>query len=231
MIISLHSPKAGGISFKELLHTHFGTGFMPDYKDRPISKSLGERRADVKQFHERFELEKANYKKTNVQCIHGHFLPYKYSKLISDPNTIFVTWLRDPLERLASHYHFWQRDYNEETAGALRKKMMKESWSFEKFCFSEDVKNIYSQFLWSFPIEQFDFIGITEHFDSDAIYFANNFLKLDNIKIERSNVNPSKKKSYYSDSNFIKKLREFHSKDYELYNYALNQRAIRMRNS
>ena len=47
-----------------------------------------------------------------VACIHGHFLPVKYRIALARRPAHYVTWLRDPVERIASHYAFWRRDYD-----------------------------------------------------------------------------------------------------------------------
>src|SRR5690554_3573739 len=153
MIISLHTPKAGGSSFKVLLEEHFKNRFFGDYSDLPINTNEFKRKADVIRFDKKFRLyKKYIYQFKRIECIHGHFLPYKYSSLLDDPEVIFITWLRDPLERMASHYFYWQRAYNKNKSIDLQKRVIEEKWSLEKFCFSNEMKNFYNQFLWNFPL-------------------------------------------------------------------------------
>jgi hypothetical protein len=73
------------------------------------------------------------------------------------------TWLRDPIERLTSHYYYWVRDYNPKTAGKLRRRMVEENWTLEQFCFSKKIRIIHTTFFWGFPISRFDLVGITEN--------------------------------------------------------------------
>ena len=68
-----------------------------------------------------------------IKCIHGHFLPSKYIDLKNNKNVVFVTWLRDPLERLGSHYNYWKRAYNEKTSAPLHKKVVEEDLVKEDF--------------------------------------------------------------------------------------------------
>jgi len=232
MIISLHTPKAGGSSFKELLQSHYKSNFRGDYNDIPINKSLKQRTADAELFHMKFKyIMKYIYKFKKIQCIHGHFLIYKYSSLINDPETLFITWLRDPIERLASHYYYWNRAYNVLTSAPLHKKVVEEKWSLEKFCFSKEMQNIYCKLLWHFPKERFDFIGITEFFDEDMAYFAQEYFGIENIHIPSINVNIDKREPYFSDLDLIKRIKDFHSKDYEIYKYAQKRRVNRTRKS
>lgn len=227
MIISLHTPKAGGSSFKVLLENHFKNRFLGDYTDLPINTNEVKRKADVIKFDKNFRLYKKyiyNFKK--VECIHGHFLPYKYSSLLVDSNVSFVTWLRDPLERLASNYYYWQRAYDKNRSGNLHKTVIEEEWSFERFCFSDEMRNFYNQFLWNFPIDNFSFIGIVENYNEDCKFFAKKYLGRDGIDIPNINVNPNKKK-YFNDEDMVNELKKFHSIDYEIYKRALEMRKNR----
>ncbi len=233
MTISLHTPKAGGSSFKEVLQKHYGKSFKADYADIPINKSFNERTLDAILFDENFSLIKRNYYKLiGVKCIHGHFLPYKYKKLLTDQNSKFITWLRDPTERLISHY-YWQRAYNTNSA-PLHKKVIEDAWSLEKFCLSEEMENFYGKFLWNFSIDKFDFIGITEHFDEDVSFFLKNYIHgYDGDIIPKTNTNPDKI-GHYSEKiseGLLSDIKSFHSKDYELYNYAMEKRMERITNT
>ncbi len=89
------------------------------------------------------------------------------------------------------------------------------------------MTNFYSQFLWNFPIENFSFIGIVEHFDDDISYFSKQFLNIKDPVIPRTNANPKKEKTYVQDPAMIKRLQTHHAKDYEMYQYALNKREMR----
>ena len=230
MLISLHMPKAGGMSFRELLETHYGKRFMYDYADLPINTPVEQRHALAEENYAKSKktfLWKFNHRKT--ECIHGHFMPYKYAGLHGKRNVQFVTWLRDPLERLASHYHFWFRQYDAKTTpGVLHRKVVEENWSFETFCFSKEMQNFYTQFLWKFPITQFDFVGITEHFDDDIRFFAKTYLSQSDITIPATNQNPEKPKSYFDDKAFVEKLKAFYAEDYGIYNTALEMRKTRL---
>jgi hypothetical protein len=230
MLISVHMPKAGGMSFRSLLEMHYGNRFMHDYSDLPINTPPEERHKMAEaSFEKSSQTLKWKFKHRKVSCIHGHFIPYKYAGLVGKKNVQFVTWLRDPLERLASHYHFWFRHYNAETTpGLLHRKVVEENWSFEDFCFSEEMKNFYAQFLWKFPITQFDFVGITEHFDEDIHYFAKQFLGRESIEIPATNQNPTKPTSYFEEADLVKKLKDFYAEDYRIYEAALEMRKARL---
>jgi hypothetical protein len=228
MIISLHAPKAAGSSFRLLLEKHYKYKLLRDYNDFPLNKTPEVRNQNAINFDQSFtQLKRFTYKLRSIECIHGHFLPYKYKKLLHTPGTHFITWLRDPIERLLSHYHFWQRTYDHNTGG-LHLKMIEENWTLEEFCFSKELQNFYTSFLWEFPIENFDFIGITEHFDEDMQYFSKKYLQKDYTERPTANSNPYKRGSYLDSLTFLDELKAFHAKDYELYNYALEKRKERL---
>jgi hypothetical protein len=126
-----------------------------------------------------------------IQCIHGHFQPVKYLALKKTGRAKFVCWLREPLTRMVSHYNFWLRNYGGGIGkGDLHCKVVKDKWSLAHFCFSHEMRNFYAQFLWNFPLDLFDFIGITERFDEDLQVFGRIFLKKENLETARANIAP-----------------------------------------
>lgn len=219
MLISVHLPKTAGSSFGSALRSHWGNGLVLDYSDRPINQSsvgrnFGALKASLKLF---------NHNLTNGRCgVHGHFMPLKYRWLRTAERKEFVVWLRDPIERLASHYYYWAREYDPQTAGRLRIRMVEEDWSLERVCFSREMQNIYSKIFWGFPMERFDFVGITENYESDLNYFAANILKSD-LSMSELNTNPKKAADrYVEDESLRSSLEKFHRRDMQLYWKALS---------
>lgn len=214
MLVSLHLPKTAGSSFLAALDEHFGKLVLRDYEDLPINTPPFQRKTNALTKCVAHILAPPR----NVQCIHGHFLILKYRFC---RNVKFITWMRDPIERLGSHYHYWIKNFNPETAGHLHKRVVEEKWSFERFCFSPEFKNFYSQFLWGFPIKKFHFIGITECFETEMDYFAENFLGSP-LNVHRKNVNDDRPAvSYFHDKRIRNLVAEYHSKDVLLYQQAL----------
>ena len=171
MLISLHLPKTAGSSFVASLEQYYGDRILRDYTDLPINTPVlrRNRRALVNSVLTCFR----DY--DNIDCIHGHFLPLKYFLYgILNKDVQFVTWVRDPVERLASHYYFWVRSYHPDKAPLLHKRVVEEKWSFERFCLSEELRNFYCQFLWGFPLARFSFIGLWRHSWScrEAVYLG-----------------------------------------------------------
>lgn len=174
MLVSVHMPKTAGMSFRSSLEEHFGEGFRPDYEDYPLAKSPEQRRALARQWAH--SAQSGDY--SGVGCIHGHFLPLKYLSLADAVPCTFVTWLREPVARLVSHYYYWQRAYNPaaDTTSVLHRRVIEEGWTLQRFCLAPELRNVYCEFLWDFPLERFDFIGITEFFAEDLRYFSHEIL-------------------------------------------------------
>jgi hypothetical protein len=224
MLISLHIPKAAGTSFRTALEAKFGSGLLRDYDDRPIHSSPAERNAKALrdcQLNRQRSFE-------GVTCIHGHFLPRKYMPLIEQKATRLVTWLRNPVERLASNYHHWKRFGQCDQGSPVVRRFIDEQWSLERFCFAGELKDLYSQFLWDFPFARFDFVGITEHYEEDMAYFSRRFLDAP-AAVHRSNVNPdSIGRNYVSDPGLRADIEAFHAQDMALYRQALVLRQARL---
>jgi len=174
VLISIHMPKTAGLSFRASLEAHFGERFRHDYQDYPLAQPATARREQARQWGE--VATAADFQ--GVDCVHGHFLPLKYLQLAETLPCTFVTWLREPVARLVSHYYYWQRSYDPASGltSALHRRVIEEKWSLEQFCLAPELRDVYSEFLWGFPAERLDFIGITEFFEEDLRYFSQKFL-------------------------------------------------------
>lgn len=223
MIISVHIPKTAGTSFAKALEAHFGSGLLQDYADLPTNTPQYERNraALLASVH---NAESAH--STGVACIHGHFLPLKYLLLSVKKDLRFITWMRDPVERVLSHFYYLKSFYDPPTAPDLHRKMIEEDWSVERFCLSPELRNLYGQFLWGFPLEYFDFIGITEFYNEDLSYFSRQYLNTD-LEPHRENLGKNEGGSYQIEASFRAKLEQFHAYDFELYRTALVMRQKR----
>lgn len=226
MLISVHLPKTAGSSFLKAMEAHFSDSLYRDYGDRPVNKGSLRRNVMAIQSCLLNALPRPSFR--DVRCIHGHFMPLKYRLLSSGVGEKrYVVWMRDPVERLASHYHYWQRSFNLHDAGDLHRQVIEENWSFERFCLGPELQNIYSKFFWGFPLDSFDFIGITEFYESDVVQFSREFLGVQ-LDAERTNVNPRENDGVYvDDQEFRERVEKHHSEDMMLYRRALEMRETR----
>jgi hypothetical protein len=222
MIISLHLPKTAGTSFAYALEQHFKTRFFKDYTDFPINTPRYERNRAALQA----SLSYTENDFIDIDCIHGHFLPIKYLLLANKHEIIFVTWMRNPVERVLSHYFYWKRSYDPKTSPSLHRQVIEEDWSLERFCLGPELRNLYDQFLWGFPIDYFDFIGITEFYEDDLAFFLRYYLQT-HIEPKRLNIGEEGESGYEIERSLRNKIELFHAKDMDLYKMAINKRYTR----
>lgn len=223
MLVSVHLPKTAGTSFAAGLEKFYGAQLRRDYADMPLNTPPQERHAAAM----RFALASCAADFSEVRCVHGHFLPLKYLLLKESCGIEFVTWMREPVERVLSHYYYWRNHYDPANAPALHRRVMEENWPLEKFCLSAEVRNVCSQFLFAFPLEYFSFIGITGHYADDYAYFVRRFLRAD-LGAERLNVNPDTTGDYGISAELREAIRAHNALDVRLYERALALRAARM---
>jgi hypothetical protein len=227
LLISVHLPKTGGQSFNKSLMGFFGESFRKDYG------SFNRRRLISSRFLALAGCVAGAFRSyRGVECIHGHFMPLKYLLAGMRSGVRFITWMRDPIERLGSQYHYLKRKAEAETnpsrdMGPLERRVL-EGCSLEELGMSPEVRNLYSRYMWGFPLRRFDFIGVTEYFDEDMRYFAKTFLGQE-IPVHVANANPERKDGLYvSDPAVRRRLEAFHAEDMSLYKTTLERRRARM---
>ncbi len=206
-----------------MLEQRYGSTLLLDYGDLPINTPVEARHCKAR--NDALLNSCRNF--GSIACIHGHFLPAKYLPLKTSGHARFVTWLRDPFDRAVSHFNFWKRSYNPTTAPTLHRRVVEEGWDLERFCFAEEMRNFYAQFLWSFPEALFDFIGITEHFADDLAFFSRTFLDTAPQTMPHLNSAPTSPDLAKASGSLLDSFMDFHSEDYRIYNAALGLRAKR----
>lgn len=234
MLISLHLPKTAGTRFRSVLESHFADRLLVDYADAPLHETVAARR--LRALQSGVGLRATPRRLQTVDAVHGHFLAIKYSLWRGGRRWRRVTWLRDPVERLASHYYYWRRSYQPLESGALHRRMMDDDWSLERFCLGPELRNIYRQFLWGVPLGRFDFVGITEHFDDDIGDFSRLILAGSSASLTPSdsavaNANPVAPRRYVEDTALRARIEGHHAADMALYRAACEQRNRRLRHA
>jgi hypothetical protein len=217
MLVSLHMPKTAGTSFAFALRRYFVDALVEDYEMLPINRPRGVREWEAV----RTGIAVRRGLKNGVSAIHGHFLPVKYAIALRGREVHYVTWLRDPVERLLSNYHFWRHNpRGASPAQPLRYRMLQEDWSLERFCLGPEFRNLYHQYLWGFPLGRFAFVGITERYEEDLDAFAARFL--DGIATAtHARTNPERDSDRYRiEPSLRTRIERHHAKDMALYRRA-----------
>ena len=180
LIVSVHVPKTGGVTFREALAELAGAHMVQDYADQPLAPRSAWRRL-------RERLRKVELP-PGTRVVHGHFVAAKYWRVY--PEARYVVWFREPIERLVSHYHYWQRE--PDLAHPLCRRLVEEKLSLEAFAALPELRDVHARFLGGVPVERFAFVGLTERFDEGMELFARAFCPERAIAAERRNANPER---------------------------------------
>jgi hypothetical protein len=154
MIISIHVPKCAGTSFRNVLQKIFGRRLWSNYGTV-------------------FTREQArpDLVPVNTVCIHGHFFADAFSDLY--PQARLITWIRHPVERVLSNYHFFRRhpEVNDGCCQALHQRKL----SVREFADLDWMRNETTRYLAGRPLSDFDFVGVTERFSDSLGVFESEF--------------------------------------------------------
>ena len=220
-IVSVHVPKTGGTTFKNLLgdprvgHTFF------DYDERPLSLPATKRPLSRVRTHLRMLAIKKMLDKpgTDRVFVHGHFLAEKYRSLW--PDTGWITWFRDPVERLVSHYYHWQRSPDHKNAAC--RKLHRLGLDIVGFSQLPEMRNVHARFLGPIQPQQLAFVGVTEEYERSLQLFARRCgVPLDSVsKTEVHNRNPDKTRARYSLTSQVRsEIEAANATDLKLYEQA-----------
>ena len=115
-------------------------------------------------------------------------------------------------------------------SGQLERRVVVEGWTLEQFCLAPELRDIYSEFLWGFPLDRLDFIGITEFFPEDLRYFSREILR-NKVRPHTLNQRPAaadaalQRQIAHLDR---ARVEAWHARDVALYRRALARRARRI---
>lgn len=217
--VIVHIPKAAGSSLKEAISQAIAPDNIYFDYNKPLSTPPLPRKLKclASSFFTR-GMEK--------EIIFGHFQAGKYAdfskgKFHKRAGWRYIVFVRDPLQRAMSHYHFWKR--TDDSQHRVWQRFTRENWSLERFLLSPEHENFMSQYLWRFPISNFDFVGITEHFEESIRLLGQAFPALEGLAFRMENSNPGKaiEEKYVVPSDLAKEFRERNAMDYAIYEQAL----------
>jgi len=195
LIISVHIPKTGGAAFADVLKIVANNILFMDYGTEPFSPTAIYRRGQF--VHQPFESIRTEELLSGRSVIHGHFRIVKYLKQF--PNASYITWLRDPVDRLASHYFFWKRSAHEHgfMNDPLCNKVITENMSLIEFAQLDLVRNRQHEFLKPAGPQYCDFVGITEEYDRSIKLLQKLFCPELKITPQFKNRNPDRPGGLY----------------------------------
>ena len=206
LYVSLHVPKTGGITFRKILEQKFGDRLQLAY-----DKSEG------------WPIV------SNPACIHGHGVFKDFSDITAKHAEVrWITFLRDPLCSAISHY-FFMKKYSLQNPNMKFVDRGLEVWLNHKETFQWPDPpgynhNRYQGWFEKRPIDQYDFVGLTEQFDESLVLlyhlfrWESLFYKSDNV----GGYNPPD-----PSEEVVATFRELNAEDYLIYNRVVDNFEIR----
>jgi hypothetical protein len=200
--IIIHIPKTAGTSLREnIIKPLFGDAVLYDKSVKlPLKEQLI--RINDSEIGYNWDSENLPPNYDNYDVIMGHFPIQKYEHL----GWPTITFLRDPVERVLSHYYFWY--INDGFTS-----------DFTIFKFAKAYANIMTKQIGS-DLSKLDFIGLTEYFDESLYRFAKQF----------DLVLPKDRTKYRVGANRMQltegareSIEALNKQDYELYNEVLKE--------
>ncbi|MCF6171090.1 MAG: sulfotransferase family protein [Bacteroidales bacterium] len=158
-LISIHIPKTAGRSFYETLKFVYGSELDARTKRKDYF-------LHPEQMNQSFSLY------PGIKVIHGH-LYYSEIRFIHKKNNSvkLICWLRNPVDRVISHYYFFLKRISEGKVQAAQ--LHKADFSLIEFARLDSVRNVISRFVDGLSLDDFFFIGHVESFQTDLNLLAN----------------------------------------------------------
>ena len=202
VILSVHIPKAAGISLWQMFQHAFPEGLADVYPDRDPWRNIVDK----------------------VEVIHGHFDLQDYLSIAPAPRVI--TFLREPLSRAVSHFYFWLEPPTPNSPAIDHplyvKHFVEQEPDLERFLLEPGMANLVSSFLKPFNRpEQFWFVGFQEHFAED-VRCLQRLLHLPEVPLAIHNKSERKSGARIEIAPHVKeRFYEIHNEDKRLYDAML----------
>lgn len=202
-LISIHMPKCGGISFSDVLEQLYGPSLWQNYGI----------------IHTREQLDRSVIP-SGVKCIHGHFLANVFDDVFETVK--LVTWLRHPVERVASNYFYFLRNPKLSKTNAACRMLHDQKLSLVEFSGLDIFANQMTRFMAGKRLSDLDFVGITEEYDASLSAFLTEFGVERAFSAPRKNRNIKNFSSTYRLSDDERQqISEYNSADLRLYREAV----------
>ena len=218
-LISVHLPKCAGTSFLKVLGVQYGSRLMLDYDEIPLDpESLFQ-----KNFATWAQQQKSCLAQdfSRVSAVNGHFWAGKYDHAL--PGALKITFLRDPIRRLVSHYYYWRSKPS--LPNSLHRTFVEKNASLLEFAEFPIMQNVYTKtFLRGYSLDQFAFVGICENLTEDIQRLRR---KLGWPEVVLPKANRTEHPDYKADSldrTVEIKLRKLNEADLDTYHAALERR-------
>ncbi len=205
MIVFLHVPKTAGSTFQFILENNLGVSACHTNHTK-------------RQVFDQADFDFARKVFPGLRSIAGHNLIDPLS--LSIPNPFYLTFLREPVARVFSHYQDSVRSGNRRTfEEELRRSEHLENLHVKLMAGGRNLDRA-KRFL-----ETCGFVGLTEKFELSLHVFERVSPYRLNLNYKRRRVASDNriKKSLENDSRLVEMTREYNQLDLELYSFAVNE--------
>lgn len=201
-LVSIHIPKTAGTS---LLHAYYDI-----YGEENVVHLL---RKDVKGNAKQL----SQFIKPNTKVLHGHFFYSEIDNSIVENEAVkFVTFLRNPIDRVVSNYHHFIKTAKKNFPGSIG--WFRQFESLLKFASKAETQNVLCKYLAPFEWDRFEYFGVQEKYDSELKRLSY-ILKWDHTPQFELNVHSKKNKLSQNQKNIIEK---WNNEDLKLYKELTN---------
>ncbi len=202
-------PKTAGTSVLAFLEASVGPeAVRRDYRGGPaIEGGMSPLGLAVQRCVDALDRRRLRRDADTIAVVHGHFRASKYADL----ETRLIAWVRDPVERVASHYaHFVRHPEKNRHADAVRAGL-----GLVDFAARPGLRDLQARYL-DVPLKRFTFVGRMEYFTQDLERMAD-ALGLPPRPPEMANRNPGRPGDAYSISDDDRaRIRALNRRDVEL---------------
>ena len=222
-IFSIHIPKTAGSFFGQVLES-----IHPDIQFFNYGINAPETRiylkGELKEFPVGEDLESYFFKYINdnqkgLAIMHGHV--WKKHFVYKNPDAKILTWVREPAQRLYSHYEFFKRIPH--SGNKRYEKFKKSNQSFLEFATDPLNQNRQTKILDGVQLDLLSFVGVVEKINQSIKKFSSIFdLKIslyDSYNLNRNNDRSSN--SYPIERSVFEEIKKSNLEDYAFYEKTL----------
>lgn len=153
-LLSIHVPKTAGTSFHAILRQVYRQGVSRPFRRMEI---LAQTTPEALLTGE-------------IRVVHGHFHYPEICTLHRAHGARLICWLRDPVDRVVSNYHFFKQKLRTPDQNPTNYQLNKhrKNESLATYARLPENQNVMSLFLEEAALEDFFFIGFQETFAADV---------------------------------------------------------------